>query len=237
MRLVTTALSLTNVQNIAFSNFGASATMNERLTQILPQSAVFESGIEAMTSVHGWQQTWDEYHAAKNNAHLDTIHSISGGLIHAMIFLDANPGVTCETMVLESPVWTDADMMALFNQKFTNTKVSPDVYLNRWRRSVTESHHCFTDRYLKPFTEKTLSEFKFAINEKLLERTSRIVVITHENDPLIDLYDIGNLMSTSKHNDIPCVHHRIKGKHAMYSVMKPTEFRALITPPDTLVFE
>lgn len=218
-------------QNALFANFGASPNALNRMKRIHPNCRVYETPIKDSTTVWGWQTKWDEYYAAseKGTSKMNTLHCISGGLINAMIYLDANKGVRFDRIVLESPVWANADMMIKFDHGYNKLQmVSKTLFLSRWRRDVDGSHHYFTDKLLKPFDESKLDEVRYVINELLIERSDEIIIITCENDRLNNRDHVSLLMQAAQRKGRKCAHYNVRAKHACFSIMKTDEFETLL---------
>ena len=156
---------------------------------------------DSLTSVHGWQETWDEY-SSDALAHANTMHCMSGGLINMMIYLDANPQIKCEKIILESPVWTSAEMMGLFDALYRGKSRGKTHYLSSWKMHVEGSHHYFTDKLLKPFSEDKLNEVRFHINDLICARCNEVYVIVHPNDKLIDPTNVEYLRKACIRNNV-----------------------------------
>ena len=215
-----------NSFNLIYPNFGCGFAMKSRLEKLYTKTHIYDSNIDALTSVHGWQQTWDYY----NNQDLekvDTIHCISGGLINAMIHLDANPNLKCDKLILESPVWTTVDAMILFNHIYYKSKHEKKYYLTNWKLELDKTIHPFTDKLLKPFSEEKLNDVKYFINNLLVERCNEIYIIYSCDDDFIIHSDVQLLTLVCNLKNITCHNVHVTSKHAMYSVLRTQEFKNL----------
>ena len=119
-------------------------------------------------------------------------------------------------------------MMGLFDALYRGKSRGKTHYLSSWKMHVEGSHHYFTDKLLKPFSEDKLNEVRFHINDLICARCNEVYVIVHPNDKLIDPTNVEYLRKACIRNNVKFSCSSVPGKHATFSVLRPKEFKKIV---------
>lgn len=231
--IISLLLPQSNSLNLIYSNFATSNLMIKKLNNIYnTPSTVLESEIKDVTSVNGWENNWLSYNN-RYNCKYDHIHSLSGGIINSFLNFDANEELQTNKLILESPVYPNINSLNVFNCMMNNNDDinALDIsssWLNEYTVLSSIGKTNFIHKHFTNFDEYDFLKLKFTINEMFIDRCDEIHIFELYNDPLNIPKDIELLKTMCLLRDKKCLHHKVKAKHAMFSIFKTEEFNSLL---------